>query len=400
MPILRRFYRVVPAGLRAIFKTKIVALLPDSFFKFLFGRRLASLPTLGLQAYHPVRYDKNRLREAQRRASEKIAKPEDDLFVCGLRNVYLRLDRGLVELEDGRILIESSFLHSRMFRVVTMLGNPKPRTIPRLEGRTYATIVTMFDRNFYHWFIDTLPRLYLFDSLNLEEPVTLLMPADLKEYQVESLLCCLPPNMTVAYVDSEGVSVEKLLMPSNVGVRTNHYVPIELLDYVRNSVLRRYEPSDAESARYSRRIYISRALASRRRLLNEEAVVACLSKFGFSVVHAENLTLREQIAQFRDAEWIVGPHGAGFTNMLFARHVNVMEFLGDFGPSSWYFRRLASTLGRTHYFLTAEQKKKNADMMVDVTKLEEALKTLGLSSGNEEPSVSRPLASAPGSPTA
>jgi capsular polysaccharide biosynthesis protein len=234
----------------------------------------------------------------------------------------------------------------------------------------------MFDRNYYHWLVDTLPRLYLFASLRLAEPITLLMPAGLKPYQIASLNCCLPANMTVEYVkDCDRVWVEKLLMPSYIRARTNLYVPVEHLNYVRSAILRSVDLSTSRN--HKSRIYISRALASRRRVVNEDEVVACLSKYGFAVVRTETMTLEEQVDCFRAAEWIVGPHGAGLANILFAENVRIIEFLGDLGPSAWHFQRLASTLGHVHHYLTVKQRAKDADMYVDIGSLERKLVECG-----------------------
>jgi hypothetical protein len=53
--------------------------------------------------------------------------------------------------------------------------------------------------------------------------------------------------------------------------------------------------------------------------LNEDAVVAWLAAMNFVAVPLEKLQLAEQIARFADADIIVAPHGAGLTNIVYAR---------------------------------------------------------------------------------
>jgi capsular polysaccharide biosynthesis protein len=47
---------------------------------------------------------------------------------------------------------------------------------------------------------------------------------------------------------------------------------------------------------------VSRALAGRSRVLNEEALVACLADHNFEVVQAERLSMEELAVLFRNVE--------------------------------------------------------------------------------------------------
>jgi capsular polysaccharide biosynthesis protein len=68
---------------------------------------------------------------------------------------------------------------------------------------------------------------------------------------------------------------------------------------------------------HGRRIYIDRAHASLRRVLNNTDVKAALAPHGFEFLALERLNLAQKQALFADAEMVVGPAGAGFANLLF-----------------------------------------------------------------------------------
>lgn len=71
---------------------------------------------------------------------------------------------------------------------------------------------------------------------------------------------------------------------------------------------------------YGPRIYVSRRDASKMRgIVNEDAVCALMERFGFEIVTPGEMTVEEQMVAFRDAEIIVGPHGAGLTNLVYCR---------------------------------------------------------------------------------
>ena len=69
----------------------------------------------------------------------------------------------------------------------------------------------------------------------------------------------------------------------------------------------------------SRRIYISRERRGHGKISNEDELFRELALIGFEKVTPETLSFDEQIATFQQAEWIIGAHGAGLTNVIFSR---------------------------------------------------------------------------------
>jgi len=73
-------------------------------------------------------------------------------------------------------------------------------------------------------------------------------------------------------------------------------------------------------SRYAgRKVFVSRADAHKRQMVNEPALAEALEATGFETVQCGALSPSEQIALFRDAALVVAPHGAALTNLLFAR---------------------------------------------------------------------------------
>jgi capsular polysaccharide biosynthesis protein len=72
-----------------------------------------------------------------------------------------------------------------------------------------------------------------------------------------------------------------------------------------------------------KRIFIGRR---RRCLDNEEEIVSAARDFGFERHFVEDLSLRDQVRLFSQAECVSGYHGAGFVNMVYApRDCQVLE---------------------------------------------------------------------------
>ena len=108
---------------------------------------------------------------------------------------------------------------------------------------------------------------------------------------------------------------------------------------LRKCVLAQFPP--AEGPR--KRIYISRS--GRRRILNEPEVIALLQVYGFEIIEDAPRSVPEQIRIYQSAEFIVGPHGASFSNLLWCQpNTHLFEiFAPSYTPG--FFRYLAHTVG-------------------------------------------------------
>lgn len=92
-----------------------------------------------------------------------------------------------------------------------------------------------------------------------------------------------------------------------------------------------------------RRLYLSRFATTRRRLVNEAEIAAMLEARGFEILEMSELSPHEQLAAMREAEFIVGPHGAAFASLTAATPLNrVVEFFNpDRGTAAYAAMALA-----------------------------------------------------------
>lgn len=78
-------------------------------------------------------------------------------------------------------------------------------------------------------------------------------------------------------------------------------------------------------------LYLSRADATKRRVVNETEVCRLIQDQGFSITCAtmNGLTLQQQVELAERAEVIIGPHGAALTNAIFGSEATVIEFVPE-----------------------------------------------------------------------
>ncbi|GAB3794245.1 hypothetical protein GCM10028819_07330 [Spirosoma humi] len=62
------------------------------------------------------------------------------------------------------------------------------------------------------------------------------------------------------------------------------------------------------------RIYVSRS--TRRKVVNEAALLKLLEKYDFTIIDDKPRSVAEQVEIYKNASFIMGPHGASFTNII------------------------------------------------------------------------------------
>jgi capsular polysaccharide biosynthesis protein len=102
-----------------------------------------------------------------------------------------------------------------------------------------------------------------------------------------------------------------------------------------------------------RRLLISRADATARRLVNEGEIARMLAPLGFETIVPGRMSFADQIAAFRDATHVIGPHGAGLANILFcAPGTHVLEVMHPH-YATYAYAVIAPSLGLDYASLVA-----------------------------------------------
>ncbi len=131
------------------------------------------------------------------------------------------------------------------------------------------------------------------------------------------------------------------------------------------------------------KIYISREKQVLRFVENEAEVVALLEKFGFKKIIAEDFSYDEQLTIFSKAKFLVAPHGAGITNVLFMKKGGaILEMTTPQKPESFNkdFYTLSSMLELKYFYQQCAIGPKSkvrdhhqSSLVVDLARLEKNL---------------------------
>jgi hypothetical protein len=271
---------------------------------------------------------------------------------------------GIVADRRGRAIVETGWSAERLEQTRNLGGLGR---FP-LEGSTAAATAIELGgwwKNYYHIMIDVLPRIL---GLHTEECRRLdsisVHLCDLASLPWRPLIeALLPENARIHHSpwDSRVRCRQAIALPFLSG-ETAGSLPSEWLERFHAATARLWGAADASQPR---RLYITRRLATMRRILNEDELIAGLRSHGFEPVALETMSLADQYRCFATAEAVVAPHGAGLTNLLHAPSgCKVVELFP--AEPSFHYRWLSHSCQHPYACSSGAAATRNADFTVDI----------------------------------
>ncbi|UOQ96694.1 glycosyltransferase family 61 protein [Hymenobacter sp. 5317J-9] len=290
-----RYRPVVPA-----FTSRLV--IPEGFYK-------------AVSVYESTAHGKPRAEEAMPEAFV--------LELLGGRLYADNWDSVAVIAPDNYLVGDVSFQHNRLGWTLTApeANNIFDQRYFLEPVRVPGTVLSLLSGggaamgNYYHWLIDSLPRLHLLREAGLFDEIDYFLVYDRKnQFVLDSLLHLGIADARIVDVTTHRhLQAERLLVTSPVRAGGRHSPP-----WVRTFLQQAYLPVPAATRRFAPRVYISRRDASMRRVLNEAEAEQILAGLGFKTYVLSDLSFIEKVALFSGAEAIVATVGAGMANLMFA----------------------------------------------------------------------------------
>jgi hypothetical protein len=287
---------------------------------------------------------------------------DDPARLAAARIVYPQpvtayLDGDLAQLPEGVAFHD-------MFRAGVISGGsivfqPGPKTdeaeryrFVRYKRETGARFDTAFfggyGTQYYHWSIETTHNIRHYIEQGLDVP--LLVPGpNPPGFQREMLALLGLTEKACPVLSNPGLILTKtLIVTRHVGAE-HCMEPAHILwlrDVMRDRV------AEARSAPGAEKIYISRGDTRRKRVTYEDLLIEILEDKGFSILELGRMSLAEQIAAFARARVVVGPKGAGLTNLIYcSQGTRVVELTPTIDPEFRHFERLSAIVGADHVYV-------------------------------------------------
>jgi hypothetical protein len=310
-------------------------------------------------------------------------------FVIEVPNVTLIGSQGIKRRSDGEFIVSNLDRPADKQKAKGLSGPAYDITHaaadcvwafrdPPADIDSIELAIPLLDRwatNYSHWteeYLTQLAGLEHYEEQTNEKP-TILIPPDAPKFIRESLEFLGFTSNRYQIFDSNRIHVERLVLPS-----IRHFWSSTSEDYIRDPYAIQWI-REAIFERLSlpagskKKLLISRQEdAHKRRITNWDEVKRTLDNRGFESVTLSNLDFVEQKRLFYNADIIVGTHGAGLTELIYARDASVLELFGSYVVPPYF--EMSQAVGHSYGCVQCEPR--GNDIYVDINTLCQAIDKL------------------------
>lgn len=279
---------------------------------------------------------------------EKIKPKNNKDFIYSVNDGKLLFKDGITAILDNNLNVAKN-LSPHYYQL--LIEDDLKITPFIVEGEVFIIHDRFFGPNYCHWLLDYIPRLISLHKYKSKK-ITIAIPNMRASFQKQTIdLLEDYIEKIIVLEDHPLIKFERLYFLSSSWF--NHYHPAQgcnsiLLHETSKILSKNISLKDNKS---NKNIYISRNKSSGRRITNENELLLLLEKYDFKTFYLEDLSLKEQISLFKNAERVISPHGAGLTNLLFCKpNTKVLEIFNEnYGTSAYHDLSSGTGLNYTCY---------------------------------------------------
>lgn len=270
----------------------------------------------------------------------------------------------------------SNIIHNCVFTQGT------PKFYKKINGRVFSLLTGQEANNSYvHWFIDSLPRFFIFKKIYKFRNDDYFLVHNLKyNFQYESLKMLGIKNILNAY-NLKHIYAKKIITINFKNLFHHNFLkfkdtPKWILNEMRECYLKKIKIKQSKL-----KIFIDRKNLSSnyRDVHNKNEVLELLKSYNFKIIDPSTLNFKKEIETFNSSKVIVGIHGAGFTNLIFCKKkTKIIEFKNPSTMNAYLniskaLRLEHKTINCNIYKNKYSKKKFNGQFVVNVNKLKKYL---------------------------
>jgi tetratricopeptide (TPR) repeat protein len=322
-------------------------------------------------------------------ASEVEILPQGKVWVVPQENAWKVCHAIAVFSADGQFLPQYSRQYPGQLphcqqtdpqtdQVTPAVTIPQSLAQPQKVAGTVAVLSGLSGHVYFHWMVDILPRVEILrqKGIDLGQIDYFLVNSQQFGFQRETLQALgIAADRIIESDRCPYLQAERLIVPSFPGPLGGiqpwvvEWLPRIYLSKLYQSFAQsklnpiyafnasqaidgEEQPCCGHPSNYPTRIYLSRADAHHRRVLNEGQVCEYLQSLGFAVLILDGLSVVEQASLFAHADVIVAPHGSSLTNLVFCqRRTQVIELVSP-NYIRHYYWWISQQLGLEHYIVS------------------------------------------------
>jgi capsular polysaccharide biosynthesis protein len=241
----------------------------------------------------------------------------------------------------------------------SILSNGTPAIKKKLHGRTLSLIQGASGKNYFHFLYDVVPKIYLinnimslnkFDYIYISKVSNNILNPILKHFKINKKKIIFSDNYK--YINCDYIYVVEHPYYKNLHWWKNFAVlPKWIVGYLRNKLASniKYEVKNKN------KIFIDRSDTSNthNQIINNKSLINFLKKKNFLIYKLSNFNLYQQIKIFKEAKYIISPHGASLANLCFcSKGTKVIEIKSKKFENNNLYKRISKITGLEYSSIT------------------------------------------------
>lgn len=259
-----------------------------------------------------------------------------------------------------------------------------PYFLKKIKGTVLSLVQgASGDKNYFHWLFDILPKIIITKSLIKLNKIDYFYMPELQKFQKRTLsLLGIRDYKIINSKRNKHLEATKILIPDHPwyfkGTIFNeaNSIPGWIVKWLRKSFLK-FKRKEKKSLK----IFIDRSESkySHCKLINNDEIKKFLSKKGFKILQTGSLDFLKQVELFNNAKFVIGPHGAAFSNLVFCKpKTNVIEIKPKKQPNNYKKISVLNNLNYAQINLKLSKPKylNEGDMYINPKKLQKVINIL------------------------
>lgn len=241
----------------------------------------------------------------------------NDIQFGGIRKARIFQKNFHPEIINSKNVLFNTFTNDlkRKIKHHQLLSEQNVGKAKHVNGKSFLLAATGAHNGYYHWLMDALTKFYVLEKYNisLDEFDYFIASGPTSRYKLETLKRFNIPEEKVVFIE-EGQHL-----------KTEYLMFVDTVRYHKEGTDFLKKAFDVDKIiNRTKRIFISRAAAGFRNILEEDKLERFLSNYGFETVVLEHLSVADQAKIMAESEFIVSPHGAGLANIAFCHPKTVL----------------------------------------------------------------------------
>ncbi|EKQ50167.1 MULTISPECIES: glycosyltransferase 61 family protein [unclassified Clostridium] len=215
--------------------------------------------------------------------------------------------------------------------------------------------------NYFHFNVELLSKLCLINEIEEYNNVPILVDERCiltQSFKDELEMLNTHGRKIISLKEGHCYNVKKLIYVSEliiqpINLRTDALLRYE--DYIMTDLaVNLLHDKLSINSNISRKLFISRKNCWNHRLVNDQKIQQIFIEYGYELICPEEMSFKDQLKTFSEAEFIAGASGAGFTNILFANKNAKIICIAPKEVQLSCYSNIAGVLGQECYYLDAK----------------------------------------------